>query len=156
MSTKKEGASAKAPTPTVLNKADQKLWGRLHPKDKPKISNVLTRFARKHCGNFDSVEGLCSLGGFCKLAMNQPCRYFRENVFSICDPGYKFATETKLYSVLLNRYSKIDPRVVQREAVVRLCPDCNKTELLPRQRVCEKCAERRRSASYRKSRKKAG
>jgi hypothetical protein len=86
--------------------------------------NALTRFARKYCATWNEGDSLCSLGGFCKLAMNQRCGYFRESVFPICDPGYKFATETKLYPELLNRYSKIDPRVVQREAVIRICPDC--------------------------------
>lgn len=117
--------------------------------EKPKVRNTLTKFARKYCANFDRDENLCLLCGTCRLAMGKPCNYFKKAVFPICDPGYKFATETKLYSKLFKLYSGLDHNLQVKDAIVKMCPDCNLVELLPRQRVCPKCKDKRATAARR-------
>lgn len=123
--------------------------------EKPKVRNALTRFARKYCATFDSGEGLCSLGGTCKLMLGKKCGYFKGSVFSICNPGYKFATETKLFPKLFELYSKLDHSLRIKDAVIKMCPDCGSVELKPRRKYCQECSEKRKRATERKSREKA-
>ncbi|MEE9371103.1 MAG: hypothetical protein V3W45_06495 [Sedimentisphaerales bacterium] len=128
----------------------------------PKVHrNALTTFVRKHCANWDTSSKTC-IGvdgeilfheGDCLVAQNKPCLYFEKSVFPICDPSYKYATETAQYETLLDLYLKINPNIIQTEAEnIRLC-DCG-LPLKPRRRVCDKCAQKRRREAYRKQRQK--
>lgn len=129
----------------------------------PKVHrNALTTFVRKHCANWDKSSKTC-IGvdgeilfneGPCLVAMGKPCAYFEKAVFPICDPLYRYATETAQYETLLGLYVKINPHVIQTEAEkLRLC-DCG-TPLKPRRRVCDECQKRNKKEARRKWRKTA-
>lgn len=123
-----------------------------------KKQGPLTAFIRKHCANWDGSGKSC-IGvdgnnlfheGACLIGQGKPCAYFEKAVFPICDPSYRYASETEQYQVLLDLYFGINPDIPQvRAQKVRLC-GCG-TPLKPRRRVCDKCAEKRRRTSRRKS-----
>lgn len=131
---------------------------------KPVVKNALSAFVQKYCSywqkrrpdpNNDSKtlpEKLCRGGGSCLIMQGKPCHFFKTAVFPICDPAYKYATETGKYKKLLALYKEIDPDIVGTEAEVRRC-ECG-TPLKPRQRFCAKCSQKRRRQTYRNSRQK--
>lgn len=139
---------------TVLSKADQQLWDELHSKEKPKASNVLTAFAKRHCTYWDKTAKECLMCGTCMLQLSQPCRHFEESVFPLCNPSYKYVytREVNKYPQLLAQYRKINPNILVEDTEVRRC-GCG-AALKRRQRLCEKCRERKRRKTKREYQRK--
>ena len=75
--------------------------------------------------------------GKCLVLKGEPCWFFRETLL-------KIATQRGLYDELLPAYKKIDPKLIQSE---RTC-ECG-TVLPSKRRLCDKCAEKKRKATYR-------
>lgn len=122
--------------------------------------NALTAFARENCGNWDAGQLAC-IGvdggkvfheGPCLLAQGKSCRYFEKSVFPICDPAYRYATETNKYQTILGLYLKINPNLMQSDAAARLC-ECGEP-LKERRRYCDKCRIRRQKSATRERVKK--
>lgn len=120
-------------------------------------SNALTAFVRKYCTDYSANENLC-IGrrtGTCLIMQGKPCKHFKDAVFPLCDPGYKYAIVPEKYETLLALYKKLDVNVVESDVDIRRC-GCG-VPLKPRQRYCVKCSKQNRKDTYRKNRqKKAG
>ena len=127
---------------------DAKLCCEIQGCKQVKLANALTSFVRKYCACYENGEPSC-IGeyrtGTCLIMQAKPCGYFKRAVFPICDPSYKFATETGKYEKLLRLYKKIDPNIVETDEQIRKC-SCGQP-LKPRRRYCEKCTARRRRDS---------
>jgi hypothetical protein len=95
------------------------------------------------CANYDKHCGGCLLWGDCKVEKGQRCSYFEKAVLPLsAQLGIKesilaaYSVKTGLPDVL---------KIVTRE--VRYC-GCGEV-LKPRQRFCDRCAEKHRKQTYR-------
>lgn len=116
-------------------------------KKKP---NSLTKFVRTYCANYDQKEDLCigqERTGTCLIMQGKPCQYFKESVWPICNPDYKFATETRQYPKLLAIYKKIDPNILESDTSFRRC-NCGEV-LKFRQKLCNECRKKARRKTKR-------
>jgi hypothetical protein len=94
------------------------------------------------CTNYDHHYSSC-LFGVCLVELGERCPYFERVVLPTgnCDVRQKYEALTGIY--------------VEGQAV-NLCGDCGGT-IPPRRRYCDRCVQKRRQATYRKSRqRKAG
>ncbi len=115
------------------------------------MPRILNKVVREECANL--VRGEC-LGldvwnvrfrdpGPCGILANKPCGYFRE----VLIPTAKVRGE---YAEVLRAYRKLDERMEGED--IRRC-ECGK-ELLPRKRLCERCARGKRMKSYREQKQR--
>ncbi len=112
---------------------------------------TLVAFARNHCADWYHQEKYCTrFETDCLLSLGRPCQHFKEAVFPICDPNYKFATETDKYQAVLKELKKLDYNVLETDRDIRRC-GCG-TPLKLRERVCRKCRKRRSRESAKKYR----
>ena len=148
----KPGTNSKLSPPYIIFHIISSRHERIIMKTK---QNALTAFVRRHCANWSVPDKYCTnIDGPCCIAQGKRCRYFEESVFKICDPSYRYATETGQYETLLALYLKINPNLQQTEPEkIRLC-DCG-TPLKPRRRICDICQKKLRRATRRKSYHKA-
>lgn len=117
-----------------------------------KEQTTLTRFVKKECAEYDRHYQICTDGNPCKVLAGQRCSYFEKAVLG--PPDYKFKLPGYDYVKLFAQYAE-QTKTEAKDVQQRRCA-CGDT-LKPRQRFCDKCAEKRRNQTYRKSRqKKAG
>ena len=115
--------------------------------------NALTVFAKQNCCNFNRQNNEClPTDSVCKILEGKPCGWFRDAVLRGCDLAYPYAKNVEKFPTLKKLYKQIDPAYgnVIEEQKARFC-ECGQP-LKPRQRYCEKCARKRRLATYRKKR----
>ncbi len=106
----------------------------------------LAAFARKHCANWDTAQRRCIVNDECLLNQGKACHYFQRSVWPICDPAYRWATETKAHPELVGEYRILYGKAGHQDA--RRCA-CGAV-LQPRLRVCDKCKQRNRRTAYRR------
>ena len=126
------------------------------------MGSALAKFVRSECANWTSwqIEECLGIGvrgeqfrnpGKCLVVQKKPCKYFRDCVLGPEDYKYPhkcFVEDPAFEKRVCTQYAKIDFAVTEADA--RRC-QCG-AALIPRQRYCDKCAQKRRQASYRKSR----
>ena len=117
-------------------------------------SGRLGTFVRNECANYDSHYGGClfeDFGGKCAVVdLGKPCRYFERAVLG--PPDYPYKTAGYDWGRLFAAYGQINPTFAGRGVTVRRC-ECGAV-LSTRERVCEKCREGRRKATYRAAQQK--
>ena len=99
------------------------------------------------CANYDDYYGGCVYGSKCKVEQKERCEYFERSVLPSAKDIGLLGHVTDLYEAHVGAN-------IRAQGTDRRC-ECG-VGLKPRQRYCPKCSDRRRRASYRKSRKKAG
>ena len=126
------------------------------------MGTALTKFVKQQCANWTGepeeeclgVAAFCTaLGepGKCRIMENKPCGYFKDSVLGPEDNKYPhlcFVQDPAFETRVRKQYKRIDHTVV--EADIRRCPDCE-AALRPRQKFCDKCAEKRRRQTKRQS-----
>lgn len=126
------------------------------------MGSALTKFVRAECACWIGRQGEECLGvgvrgeqfrkpGKCLVLQKKPCRYFRDCVLGPEDYKYPhkcFVDDPAFEKRVRAQYTKIDFSVTEADA--RRC-ECG-SALAPRQRYCQKCVEKRRRSTYRKSR----
>jgi len=115
-----------------------------------KIDRHLARFVRRECANYDAHHRLCSNDQPCRVLNGEPCSYFERVVLG--PPDYSYKLPGYDYRRLFNAYGRINTKLAGRAVVIRTCA-CGAV-LQPRERVCEKCREQRRRATYRQAQQK--
>lgn len=108
----------------------------------------LYSIAKNHCGNNDG--GKCLLKGDCLIGNGKPCRYFKDAVWKAFDPAYPHSREHNIYQANIKEFQLVYGLTKPQD--VRVC-GCGEV-LRKRQRLCDKCADKNRKASYRASKAK--
>lgn len=129
------------------------------------------RLAEEHCANW-CRGGLCegaatdrtgrhlrwrTAGTPCLLGLGQRCPYFehwvlpmdkrKETDWPTFEEGVAFRGASRIYRLAFLPETLVEPRN-------RLCPDCGKYSLNPRQRCCSLCRKRRRRVTNTASQQK--
>ncbi len=110
----------------------------------------LPRFIKDMCADYDKHYDVCADDQPCKVLNGKPCSYFERAVLG--PPDYPYKVPGYDYRKLFEQYGKINPQLEAVAVVIRKC-DCGRT-LQPRERICEKCRDRRRRDTYRNSQRK--
>ncbi len=115
-------------------------------------NQILIRFVKDECANFDKHYQLCINGEPCKVSQGERCGYFERAVLG--KPDYKYRLPDYDYQKVFAQYAEqteSEPLAVEQ----RRC-DCG-NPLRLRQRFCDDCTRKRRKDSNRKyNRKRAG
>lgn len=109
---------------------------------------TLFRFVKDECSNYLTHYGCCMTDSPCLVLDGNRCGFFERNVLGPLDnkfrlPGYDYQ---KLFAQYADQTGAMTQKIK-----VRTCPCGCGTSLLPRQRFCDDEKEKRRKASYRKS-----
>jgi hypothetical protein len=126
------------------------------------MGSSVTKFMKNVCACWIGRHGEECIGvdvyskpfrrpGKCWILEGKPCWYFRDCVLGPEDYKYPhkcFVEDPAFEKRVRSQYAVIDPDVTGADA--RRC-ECG-AALKPRQRYCDKCAQKRRQASYRNSR----
>ncbi|MHC4417864.1 MAG: hypothetical protein ACYSU6_04675 [Planctomycetota bacterium] len=129
------------------------------------MGSSLTKFVKAECACWTGWPEEECLGvdvfsdpfrepGKCWVLKRKACWYFKDCVLGPEDYKYPhlcFVKDPAFEKRVRSEYRKIDTTVVEADA--RRCPDCG-AALIPRQRFCGKCRNKRRQQSYRNSRPK--
>lgn len=106
-------------------------------------------FVRKECANCEGETGRCLIRDEkCLVLSGKRCSYFEKVVLG--KPNYPFRLPDYDYQKIFDDYSEINYSFSARLVSVRKC-ECGQV-LPPRQRLCEKCKEKKRRQSYRNAR----
>lgn len=123
------------------------------------MGSALTKFVKAECSNFNSPVCVDAHNTFvfheggCLVLDGKACRYFKDCVLGPEDYKYPplcFVKDPAFEKRVREQYRKLDHTVVEADA--RRC-ECG-AMLRPRQRYCDKCAQKRRWQAYRKARQK--
>ena len=111
----------------------------------------LQRFVRRECADYDESQGACIHDKACSVLAGEPCAHFERAVLG--PPDYPYRVPGYNYHKIFSEYGKINPAFAARGVSVRRC-ECGAI-LQPRQRVCEKCRDRKRRETYRESKRRS-
>jgi len=124
--------------------------------------NILP-LAKEHCANCQN--GICTgvdiqldgiavrflpEGSSCLLSQCQRCAYFEQSVLPMEKWDWKNPAEGRAFHGAADHYRMMHPDSLT-AAAKRKCPDCRKRALLPRQRVCGECSQKRKKTSHAKA-----
>ena len=119
------------------------------------VSKTLGTYTKNNCANYTLVEG-CLLTqrvdfstepptatpGPCLVADGKPCQYFGTALL----PARHCPEKIRLHYGAIDKTARIRP--------ARFCPACELAELLPRQRICQKCRRKKTRERVRRHRQK--
>lgn len=115
---------------------------------KKKQETTLFRFVKDECANFNKHYGICMSDSECLVLEGKRCGFFERNVLGPADN--KNRLEGYNYQKLFAEYAAQTGAKTQK-IKARICPCGCGTSLRPKQRFCQKEKEKRRKASWRKS-----
>jgi len=101
------------------------------------------------CANHNHHYGGCLIEETCLVEQGKRCRYFERAVL----PSAEGIGLKELVCGLYQKQVGMTGDITLTGRQIRRCPSCG-AELKPRQRYCDSCRQRRRRASYRRSRQK--
>jgi len=110
---------------------------------------ILTRFIKDECANFDGHYQICISDKPCKILNGERCSYFERRVLG--PPDYKFRLPGYDYAKLFAQYAE-QTGAQKRRVKVRRC-ECG-APLRQRQRYCEKCSKIRAKDANRERQRK--